>query len=168
MAVALLRYTQLFRSYANRLIRISAQRQIDIRLSEKVLRIQLIDILGSHKLHRRIHGSRNRLLMQNVQCELKHTLPVALGKEGDGANETRCWDSQFSPSCRNRAKSNRQTKTAASGLFERAQCPKYGKIIDASQQSSSLRCRLQVFPGKLKCSDKLSTRLELSCEPVSR
>ena len=48
MAFVLLRYTQLFRSYANRLIRISAQRQIDIRLPEKVLRIKLIDILGSH------------------------------------------------------------------------------------------------------------------------
>src|ERR1035437_10693435 len=168
MAFVLLRYTQLFRSYANRLIRISAQRQIDIRLPKKVLRIKLIDILGRHQLHRCIHGRRNRLLMQNVQCELKHALAVAFREEGNRSNETRCGKPQFSSSRRNRAKSNRQAKAAASGLFERPQCAKYSKIIDASQQCSSLRCRLQVFAGKFKCSDKLSTRLELSREPVSR
>ncbi len=144
---------------AHWLIGFLTQCQVDIRLPKKVFRIQLIDILGSHQLHGCIHRGRNWLLMQNVQCELKHTLPVALGKEGDGANETRCWYSQFSSSSRNRAKSNRQAKSATSGLFERPQCPKYGKIIDASQQCSPPRCRLQVFAGKFKCSDKLSTCL---------
>ena len=39
----------------------------DIRLPKKVLRIQLIDIPGSHQLHGRIHRGRNRLLMQNAR-----------------------------------------------------------------------------------------------------
>src|ERR1017187_1290679 len=46
--------------------------------------------------------------------------------------------------------------------------PSTCKVIDASQQGSSLRYGLHLLASKFECSQELSTGLQLGREPVSR
>ena len=106
--------------------------------------------------------------MQNVEREFKHTLAIPLREKGNRSGEARIGEPQFPSSCRNCAKSDRQAESAATGFFERSQCAKYCKVIDASQQGSSLRYGLHILASKFECSQELSTGLQLGREPVPR